>query len=153
MDSALTDSGPVDVLVLRFTGNNFTGEIAAAIRELVSRDLVRIIDLLFVTKDSDGTVGVVELAGLGADLEPAFVGIAGQFEGGLLDAEDAEEVHPGLEPDTSAAVLAVEHRWAIPFVNAVRNAGGEVVDQARIPYDVVAAVRQEMAAAGAGGEG
>ena len=144
------DSGPVDVIVLRFTGNNFTGEIAAALRDLVADDLVRIIDLMFVTKDADGNVGVVELAGLGPDLEPAFMGVAGHFEGGLLDAEDAEEVAPGLEPNTSAAVLAAEHRWAIPFVNAVRRAGGEVVDQARVPYDVVAAVRAELAGAGAG---
>jgi hypothetical protein len=144
------DSGPVDVIVLKFTGNNFTGEIAAALRDLVADDLVRIIDLLFVTKDADGNVGVIELAGLGPDLEPAFVGVAGHFEGGLLDSEDAEEVAPQLEPNTSAAVLAAEHRWAIPFVNAVANAGGEVVDQARIPYDVVAAVRQELAGTGAG---
>jgi hypothetical protein len=78
------------------------------------------------------------------------VGVAGHFEGGLLDSEDADAVAPRLQPDTSAAVLAVEHRWAIPFVNAVRRAGGEVVDQARIPYDVVAAVRAELAAAGSG---
>jgi hypothetical protein len=151
MDDARNDSGPVDVLVLKFTGNNFTGEIASALGELVARDMVRILDLLFVTKDEDGTVGVIELAQLGDDLEPAFVGVAGQFEGGLLDSEDADEVHPQLEPNTSAAILAVEHLWAIPFVNAVRDAGGEVVDQARIPYDVVAAVRQELA--GAGSEG
>lgn len=148
MDSALTDSGPVDVLVLKFTGNNFTGEIASAMAELVARDMVRIIDLMFVTKDQDGSVDVLELAQLGTDLEPAFVGVTGHFEGGLLDTEDAEEVTPQLEPNTSAAVLAVENLWAIPFVNAVRDAGGEVVDQARIPYDVVAAVRQELAGAG-----
>jgi hypothetical protein len=144
------DSGPVDVIVLKFTGNNFTGEIAGALGDLVADDLVRIIDLLFVTKDADGSVAVVEIAGLGADMDPMFVGIAEQLDGGLLDGEDADAVAPQLEPNTSAAVLAVEHRWAIPFVNAVSNAGGEVLDQARIPYDVVAAVRAELAGAGAG---
>ena len=144
------DSGPVDVIVLRFAGNNFTGEIASALGNLVTEGLVRIIDLLFVTRDENGDVGVVEIAGLGADMDPVFVGIAEQLDGGLLDSEDADAVAPQLEPNTSAAVLAVEHRWAIPFVNAVANAGGEVLDQARIPYDVVAAVRAELAGAGAG---
>jgi len=134
MDDALNDSGPVDVLVLKFTGNNFTGEIADALGELVARDMVRIIDLVFVTKDDDGNVGVMEVAGLGADLDPLLVAVGG-IEGGLLDNEDADAVAPQLEPDTSAAILAVEHRWAIPFVNAVRGAGGEVVDQARVPAE------------------
>jgi hypothetical protein len=145
-------SGPVDVVVLHFTGNDFRGEIAHALKDLVVRDLVRVIDLLFVYRDEEGKVGSIELAGLGPDLEPAFVGISGQFEGGLLDAGDSEEVAPRLKPGESAAVVAVENRWAIPFVNAVRAAGGEVVDQARIPADVVEAVRREAGLTGSGSE-
>ncbi len=136
-----TPSGPIDVVVLQFPGNRFKGEIGPALRDLVVRDLVRVIDLIFVTKDTDGSVAVVELAGLGPDLEPSFVGIAGQLEGGLLDAEDADEIAPSLEPGTSAAVLAVENRWLIPFIDAVRRAGGELVDQSRVPSEVVAEVR------------
>jgi hypothetical protein len=140
MDS--TDAGPVDVILLGFPGNQFNGGIAPALRDLVVRGLVRVVDLLFVTKDEDGTVGSIELAGLGADLEPAFVDLDGQLGGGLLDAEDVEDVASGLEPGNSVAVVAVENLWAIPFVNAVRASGGEVIDQARVPSDVVAAVRQ-----------
>ena len=138
------DTGPVDVLVLKFPGNKFNGQILPALKDLVVRDVVRVLDLLFVYKDEDGLVGTVELAGLGPDLEPAFVGITGQFQGGLLDAEDAEEVAPELEPNTSIALLAVENRWAIPFVDAVRQSEGIVLDQARVPADVVAAVRAEV---------
>ena len=62
-----TESGPVDIVMLRFTGNKFNGEIAPALRDLVVRGLVRVIDLLFVYKDADGTVGSIELGDLGAD--------------------------------------------------------------------------------------
>ena len=140
------DSGPVDVVMLKFTGNKFNGGIAPALRDLVVRDLVRVIDLMFVYKDTDGTVGSIELGGLGPDLDPAFVGIDGQFGGGMFDAEDVDEVAMGLEPGNSMAVLAVENRWAIPFVNAVRDAGGELVDQARVPSEVVDAVRRDASA-------
>lgn len=137
------DSGPVDVVMLKFTGNKFNGGIAPALRDLVVRDLIRVIDLIFVYKDTDGTVGSIELGGLGPDLDPVFVGIDGQFGGGMFDKEDVDEVAVGLEPGNSMAVLAVENRWAIPFVNAVRDAGGELVDQARVPSDVVDAVRRD----------
>lgn len=137
--------GPVDVVMLRFPGNQFKGEIAPALRDLVVRGLVRVVDLLFVYKTEDGTVGSIELAGLGPELEPAFVDLDGQLGGGMLDAEDVDEVAAGLEPNSSVAVLVVENTWAIPFVKAVRNAGGEVADQARIPADVVARVLADAA--------
>jgi hypothetical protein len=136
-----TNSGPVDVVLLKFPGNHFKGEVLPALRDLVVKDIIRIIDLLLVFKDENGRVSTVELAGLGADLEPVFVGISGQFEGGLLDASDADEVAPDLEPNSSMAILAVENRWLIPFIGAVVNAGGEVVDQARVPFSVVDEVK------------
>jgi hypothetical protein len=135
------DAGPIDVVILRFPGNQFNGGIAPALRDLVVRGLVRVIDLLFVYKDADGSVGSVELAGLGPDLEPSFLDLDGQLGGGLLDAEDVE-VAAGLEPDSSVAVVAVENLWAVPFINAVRSAGGELVDQARVPSEVVDTVRR-----------
>jgi hypothetical protein len=134
-------SGPIDVVVLKFPDTRFRGEIGPALRDLVVRDLVRVIDLIFVAKEVDGSTTVIELAGLGPDLQPSFVGIAGQLEGGLLDADDADEVVPLLEPGSSAAVLAVENRWLVPFIEAVRRADGELVDQARVPSEVVDEVR------------
>jgi len=135
------DAGPVDVILLRFPGNQFNGDIAPALRDLVVRGLVRVVDLLFVYKDVDGSVGSLELAGLGKDLEPAFMDLDGQLGGGLLDAEDVDEVAGDLDPGSSVAVVAVENLWAIPFINAVRSAGGELIDQARVPSEVVAMVR------------
>ncbi|HEY9293533.1 MAG TPA: DUF6325 family protein [Microlunatus sp.] len=143
--------GPIDVVVLNFPGNQFKGEIVPALRDLVVRDLIRVIDLLLVYKDEDGSVGTITLEGLGPDLRPSFMEISGQLSGGMLDSEDAEEVAPGLEPGNSAAVLVVENRWLIPFVTAVADAGGEVVDQARVPATVVDAqeARQGVGTGGA----
>jgi hypothetical protein len=143
MDNA--EAGPVDLVMLEFEGNQFRGEIAPALRDLVVRGLVRVIDLLFVYKDTDGSVGSIELGGLGAALQPAFVDLDGQLGGGLLDAEDVDEVAAALNPGNSVAVVVIENLWAIPFITAVRNAGGRLIDQARVPSDVVAAVRQDVA--------
>ena len=144
MDSE--DSGPVDLVMISFPGSQFSGEIAPALRQLVVDGLVRVVDLLFVAKDVDGTVSSVELAGLGPSLEPAFVDLDGQLGGGLLDADDVEDAAAGIDPGSSVAVIAVENLWAIPFIRAVRNSGGELVDQFRVPSDVVAAVREAASA-------
>ena len=136
-------TGPIDVVVLRFPGNEFNGGIGPALRDLALRRLVRVVDLLFVYKDAAGEVGSVELAGLGAQLAPSFVDIDGQLGGGLLDAEDVADVAADLEPNSSVAVIAVENLWAIPFIDAVRRAGGELVDQTRVPSAVVDAVRAD----------
>jgi hypothetical protein len=134
------DVGPVDVLMVRFPGNEFKGEILPALRDLVVGGVVRVVDLLFVYKDANGKVGSVELAGLGPDLEPYFADLDGQLGGGLLDADDVDEVGEGLEPDSSVAVLIVENTWAIPFVNALRNANAELIDAARIPQEAVVGI-------------
>jgi hypothetical protein len=140
------ESGPIDIVTLGFPGNQFNGGIGPALRDLVVRGLVRVVDLLFVYKDDDGSVGSVELAGLSESLEPAFVDLDGQLGGGLLDAEDVEHVAGALEPGNSIAVIAVENLWAIPFIDAVQSAGGQVLDQARVPAVVVDAVRDAAAA-------
>lgn len=137
-------AGPVDIVFLRFPGNQFKGEIGPALRDLVVSGLIRVVDLLFVYKDDDGTTGSLELAGLGADLAPAFADLDGQLGGGLLDAEDVADVASLLEPGNSVAVLAVENLWAIPFIEAVRGAGGELVDQVRVPGAVVSDVRRML---------
>jgi len=148
---ATEHAGPIDVVVLGFPGNEFNGGIGPALRDLVVSGQIRVVDLLFVYKDRDGNVGSIELADLGPTLEPSLVDIDGQLEGGLLDADDVEEVAPSLPPDSSVAVLAIENTWAIPFISAVRSAGGELIDQVRVRSDLVEAVRAELAT-GAGGQ-
>jgi hypothetical protein len=134
-------SGPIDLVLLRFPGNEFNGGIAPALRDLVERGIVRVVDILFVFKDANGTVGSIELGALGPQLDRAFVDIDGQLGGGLLDSEDVDEVGKDLDPDSSIAVIAIENVWAVPFIEAVRAVGGELVDQARVPSQVVDDIR------------
>jgi len=134
-------SGPIDLVLLRFPGNEFNGGIAPALRDLVERGIVRVVDILFVFKDANGTVGSIELGALGPQLDQAFIDIDGQLGGGLLDSEDVDEVGKDLDPDSSVAVIAIENVWAVPFIEAVRSAGGELVDQARVPSVVVDEIR------------
>ena len=123
-------TGPVDLVLLRFPGNQFTGEIAPALGELVSNGTVRILDLVFIMKDADGNVAGVELADLG-DVGAAFESIDGEVSE-LLTDEDIEAAGEELEPNSSAALLMFENSWAGRFVNAVRAANGEVVAYERI---------------------
>jgi Family of unknown function (DUF6325) len=142
------DIGPVDVLVVEFPGNKFNGTIAPALRDLVVSGTVRVLDLLFVYKDADGAVGSVELEGLGAELDPAFVDLDGQLGGGLLDAEDVAVAAQRLEPNSSVALIVWENSWAAPFVSTLLAADARVVDQARIPADVAIAALQSAAEQG-----
>jgi uncharacterized membrane protein len=121
------DVGPVDIVMIGFDGNEFRGEIAPALLDLVQAGIVRLLDGVFVYKDADGSVRSLEI-GLG-----------------LLDAEDVETVGKDLEPNTSALMLVFENTWAAKFVTAVRNANGTVLEFARIPAEAVA---QAMASEG-----
>ena len=131
------DIGPVEYIVLGFPGNRFKGEIVPALAELVENETIRIIDLAFVKKDADGAITTFELEDLDEE-EAAGVGAYGEV-GDLLNDEDLLLAAESLEPNSSAAVLVWENAWAARFAEAVRNADGIVLENARIPHDVVQA--------------
>ena len=137
--------GPVSVAIIEFPGNKFTGEILPALRDLVAAGTVRIIDLIFVEKDADGTVLTLEIAGVDASLEPAFLELDIQHSTGILGDDDVSIVAEVLEPNSSAGLIAWENTWAIPFAVAVGNADGRLIDMVHIPRD---AVLETLAAAG-----
>jgi uncharacterized membrane protein len=117
--------GPVDVYIIGFPGNKFSGRIAPAIMELVNNGTIRVLDLLFVTKDADGVLTSLQAA----DLD----------EAGALGHEDAEEVSDDLPPNSSALLVAFENAWAGKLVDALQAADAFVIDSIRIPVDVVTA--------------
>ena len=131
--------GPVDVIIVGFPGNKFTGRITPALVELIDAGTIRIIDLLFVMKDSDGVVTTVEAAGLDPDTGPSFLGID-VAQPGALGPEDAEEVKDDLAPNSSTLLIAFENVWAAKMVDALQAADAVMIDQIRIPADVVEAV-------------
>ena len=130
--------GPVDVYIIGFPGNKFTGRIAPAIMDLVHNGTIRVLDLLFVSKDADGVVTSLQAKDL--DEEGAeFVSIE-ITQPGALGPEDAEEVSDDLPANSSALLVAFENVWAAKLVDAIQAADAFVIDSIRIPVDVVAAL-------------
>ena len=130
-------AGPVDVYIIGFPGNKFSGRIAPAILELVETGTIRVLDLLFVMKDADGTVTTIEAADLDED-GAAFLSIDTAQPGALGD-EDADEVSEDLPPDSSALLIAFENLWAVKVVDALQAADAVLIDSIRIPAEVMAA--------------
>jgi hypothetical protein len=130
------DIGPVEILVVGFPGNQFTGEIAPALAELVQSGLIRVIDLVFVAKDADGNVVGIELSDIDPAASAAFQPHV-EEPSGLLAEEDIEDLGADLPPDSSAAILLFEHLWATKFRDAVLDSGGELLASIRIPKEVV----------------
>ena len=131
------EMGPIDYLLVEWPGRQPTGEAAPHLIDLVDRGLIRILDLVFLHKDEDGSLSRLEISDLGDQVE-AFA----EFEGassGLLSDEDTVEAGSALEPGTSAALLVYENRWAAPFASALRRSGGQLVATGRIPVQAMLA--------------
>lgn len=126
--------GPVEYMIVGFPGNQFNGKIAPALADLVDSGTVGVLDLVFVTKDADGNTAAVEFDEH-EGLAP-FRELDGQV-GGLLSEEDIEYAAEALEPNSSAALLVWEDRWATRFVDAIRDSGGVLLEGARIPHDLI----------------
>jgi hypothetical protein len=125
--------GPVDYLVVEFPANkaNFSGEMAAELTALVDRKLVRVLDLVIMSKDLDGAVTVDELH----EVDASNLGQLRALEADLallLAEEDLEAIGKVLEPGNVAAVLVYENSWAAPFASSVRRSGGQLVADGRV---------------------
>jgi Family of unknown function (DUF6325) len=130
--------GPISYLIVEFPGNKMTGDGLRAVLDLVDRGLIRVLDLLFVSRNDDGSLRAVELRDFDHDgrLDVAI------FEGvssGLLDDSDLADAASAVGPGASAAILLFENRWARPFTQAVRRSGAEVVAAGYVPLDAIAA--------------
>lgn len=130
---------PVDVAIIGFPGNNFSGRIAPALAELVENGTIRILDLLFVSKSADGELTSIAIADFDGDGQADLVAID-ITEPGSLSHEDAEEIAEDLPPNSSAALIAWENVWATKLVSALRDADAVLIDSVRIPAEVVEAV-------------
>src|SRR5215204_628529 len=129
--------GPVDVYIIGFPGNKFTGRIAPAILDLVENGTIRVLDLLFVLKDAQGIVTSIQAADIDEE-GAAFLSID-VTQPGALGHEDAEEVSDDLPPNSSALLVAFDNRWAAKLVESLQAADAVLIDSIRIPADVVAA--------------
>jgi uncharacterized membrane protein len=127
--------GPVDVYIIGFPGNKFSGKIAPAIQELVDNGTIRVLDLLFVMKDADGVVATLAIEDL--DQDGAAFAELDITEPGSLNEEDADEVSDDLPANSSALLIAFENVWARKVVSALEAADAVLIDSIRIPAEVV----------------
>ncbi len=140
--------GPVDLLVVRFPGNKFTGEITEELRNLVDAGTVTILDLIFVAKSAGGDLEVVELSDLDDVVGATFDAFVGDIEA-FFSEDDVQVLADGMAPNSSAALVVYENTWANRFAQAVRNANGEVLIAERIPRAVIETLEEyDEAAAG-----
>lgn len=137
----MEDIGPVDFAIFAFPGNQFRGEIAPALADLVEAGTVRIIDLAFVGKNDDGDIVAFELTDIDPEVRAGLENLGAEVNG-LLNEDDIRSVGETLEPNSSAALLVWENVWARQVKQAIMNAGGELLDFQRIPHEVVQAARE-----------
>jgi Family of unknown function (DUF6325) len=130
--------GPVELAVIGFPGSQFSGEIAPAVADLVASGTVSILDLLFITRDDDGTVAGFELTEVDDEIAGPYLELEGEA-GALLSEEDMEAIGELLEPGSSALAIVWENTWARSFVTAVRNSQGVLLAHDRMDAETVAA--------------
>jgi hypothetical protein len=147
---SLDELGPVDYLIVEFPAgaSNFTGEMAAELRKLVDAGTIRLIDVLILIKDADGTIDAMELSDAGelGELRELEAELAE-----LLAAEDIEHLAAAMDPGSAAGVLVWENTWAAPFASAARRSGGQLIANGRIPIQaIIASIEADQATATVG---
>ncbi len=141
MEAHEREMGPIDITVIAYpAGAPMTGEAVPLLMDLVDRGIIRVLDVMFVSKDEQGMFVGFEAT----DLDDKGVGDFRVFEGassGLLGSSDIETAADTLDPGMSAAVIVYENTWAAAFANAVRRNGGVFIANQRVPLeDVVQAL-------------
>ncbi len=154
--------GPVQLLVLGFAEPNFTGKIAAEVDRLRQNEMIRLVDLLIVEKDEAGEITTIQMSDLSVDEAMELGAVAGALiglgtgdeeaveAGALLGAEAGEDGHliadeeawyiaDTIPEGSVAAVVLIEHLWAIPLREAIVDAGGiSLADEWIHPQDLIA---------------
>jgi Family of unknown function (DUF6325) len=146
----LDSLGPVDYIVVEFPAgaSNFTGEMSEELLRLVDAGTIRLIDILILTKDADGSVDAMELSDIDelGDLQRLEAELAE-----LLAAEDVEHLAAAMEPGSTAGVLIWENLWAAPFASAARRSGGQLIANGRIPIQaIIASIEADQTTASEG---
>lgn len=130
--------GPISYLIVQFPGNKMTGEGLPLLVDLVDRGIIRILDLVFVTRADDGSMAMIAVSDLDADGEIDLAVFEGASSG-LIGESDLADAANVVEPGSSAGILLFENRWATAFVQALRGGGAELVAAGYIPQDALVA--------------
>jgi uncharacterized membrane protein len=140
--------GAIELLVIGFPENQFTGDIAPALADLVGKGTIRLIDVVFVGRDNDGSVIALELSSVDNSIREVFAPLLTDPES-LIHDGDIADVAEALDPGSSVALVLFEHTWANGFRRALVEAGGELIDSFRIAPETIDAARTASAEGGA----
>ena len=136
--------GPLEYVVIGFEGHHFTGEVWPEIRAIQEKGIVRLIDLVFVKKEANGSLSVLEVNDLVGEDEHAYDAVAANIQG-LMTTEDIAQVTADLPVGSSAAIVLFEHAWAIGLREAIRNANGRLLRAGMVRADTLEIVESELA--------
>ncbi len=136
--------GPIDYVVIGFEGNNFDGSILSELAKATDSGAIRVVDLVFIIKDAEGNFAIAELTDQHDELKEVVSAVGFSDELPLLTESDLEKISEGMDNDTSAGVLVIEHLWAKGLKAALINAGGVLLDEGRIHPDNVEAAVEEI---------
>ena len=137
--------GPVELVVLRFDGTDFEGDVLREIQKVVDNGTIVVIDILLAVRIGDDPVRVIEVQELEDPILQRWEPIITDA-GNLLTADDAERLSADLAPDSAVALLMFEHRWVAGVADAIERAGGRVLMTERIPRAVIDQLVAEIAA-------
>ena len=145
---SLEELGPVDYMIVEFPAgaSNFTGAMAKELMALVDAGTIRVIDILILTKDADGSIEAMELSDIDdlGELQTLEAELAE-----LLAEEDIEHLAAAMDPGSTAGVLIWENLWAAPFATAARQSGGQLIATGRIPIQaIIASIEADATAVG-----
>lgn len=134
----------IEILVISFPENNLTGTIIPELAKVVENETVTIVDGLFVLMDEDGSVAFLEFDELGANTEVASLEkLLGRVDG-LISDDDVVELTTGLTPNSSAAIMVIEHTWMKPLRDAIVDSGGVLLESIRAAVDAVIASLNDL---------
>jgi hypothetical protein len=136
MTDASERLGPVSYLVVEFPGSKMTGTGFPLLVDLANRGIIRVLDLVFVSRAQDGSLRRLELSDLDGDGQLDLAVFEGASSG-LLDESDLADAAPVIDPGSSAGILLFENRWATDFVEALRRGGAELIAAGYIPQDAL----------------
>ncbi|MEE4275735.1 MAG: DUF6325 family protein [Thermoleophilia bacterium] len=148
-DNVMDELGPIDYLVVEFPAGkaDFSGAMAAELKKLVEPGIIRVLDLLIITKDAEGEIDAFEIHDFEDDEVGALRELGAEYAE-LLSQEDVGHIAAALEPGTVAAALVWENTWAAPFAASIRHSGGQLVASGRIPMQgILAALEADEEAA------
>jgi uncharacterized membrane protein len=128
--------GPLEYYIIGFEGRKLSGEVASALKSTADSGAIKILDLVFVSKDKAGAVTRIEYQDFDPDVARAFAALDRNADG-MFSGEDLEQIGEAIDPNSSAVLVLVEHRWAANIREAVVRARGRLIHNGILTEDIV----------------